>query len=83
MRFCVCVCVYFKKFLNVFNVDYKSEAFDFFWFLAKQAITHEMVLRGLSSHGQVKTCTSLLSWPQHKESTKECLHSQFGERHQN
>lgn len=30
MRFCVCVCVYFKKFLNVFNVDYKSEALDFF-----------------------------------------------------
>lgn len=26
----------------------------FFWFLAKQALTHEMVLRGLSSHGQVK-----------------------------
>lgn len=80
------MCVLRSSFSNVFNVDYKSEAFSFLVSSQASKITHEMVLRGLSSPGQVKTRllrpSSELATVR-EQSTKESLHSRFGERHQN
>lgn len=70
---CVCMYVLRGSFSDVFNVDYKSEAFSV-WFLAKQVIAHEMVLRGLSSSAQVQT--RLLSRPWCREAQRHaCIHS--------